>query len=215
MSKRTMVYIDGFNLYFGMRDSGWKRYYWMDIGRFGRGLATGDREVVGVKYFTARVAAPPDQVRRQVTFLEANQIVGGSTMYFGRYQQDPYQCRHCGTRSVASHEKATDVFLAVELLTDAVSNTFDGAILVSADADYAPVIRRVRELFPEKFIVVGQPPRRMSSELQRTANGSFRISEEMLRRSQLPEAVTKPDGFVLRRPSRWSKNVPPRPYPRD
>jgi hypothetical protein len=104
----TLVYIDGFNLYFGMRDSSWKRYYWLDIGRFGRGLATGDREVVGVKYFTARVAAPPDQFQRQVTFLEANQTVGGCKMYFGRYQQDPYQCRHCGTRSVASHEKATD-----------------------------------------------------------------------------------------------------------
>lgn len=213
MRTRTMVYIDGFNLYFGMRDSGWKRYYWMDIGRFGRSLVTGNHEAVGVKYFTARVAAPPDQVARQGTFLEANQTVGGCTMFFGRYQQDPYTCRHCGTRSVAPHEKATDVFLAVEVLTDAVNNSFDRAVLVCADADYAPVIRRVRELFPEKVVIIGEPPMRRSSELRRTANASFRVSEETLRRSQLPDSVSKADGFVLRRPERWYKNVPPRQRP--
>lgn len=213
MPVRTMIYIDGFNLYFGMRDSGWKRYYWMNIGRFGRSLATGECEVAGVKYFTAMVAAPPDQVARQKTFLEANEVVGGCTMYFGRYQQDPYTCRYCGTKSVAPHEKATDVYFAVEVLTDAVTNAFDRAVLVCADADYAPVIRRVRELYPEKVLVIGEPPRRRSAELRRTANTSFRISEETLRRAQLPESIKKPDGFVLRRPERWLRNVEPRPRP--
>jgi uncharacterized LabA/DUF88 family protein len=211
MPTRTMVYIDGFNLYFGMRDKGWKRYYWMDIGRFGRRVATGHCEVVGVKYFTARVARPPDQVQRQGVFLEANQTVGGCEMYFGRYQEDPYECRHCKTKSFASHEKATDVFLAVELLTDAVNDTFDRAILVSADADYTPVVRRVKELFPKKVLIIGEPPERASSELRRVANASFHISEEILRHSQLPEVVSKSDGFVLQRPPRWCKNVSPRP----
>jgi len=211
MTTRTMVYVDGFNLYFGMRARGWKKYYWMNIGRFGREVATGTCDVVGVKYFTARVARPADQVSRQNTFLEANQVVGGCQMYFGRYQEDPYECPFCKTRTFSPHEKATDVYLAVELLTDAVSDAFDRAILVSADADYAPVIKRVRELYPQKVIVVGQPPNRSSSELKRVADASFYVSEEALRRSQLPESVTKADGFVLRRPPKWSRNVATRP----
>jgi hypothetical protein len=27
---RVIVCIDGFNLYFGMREKGWQRYYWLD-----------------------------------------------------------------------------------------------------------------------------------------------------------------------------------------
>jgi hypothetical protein len=30
-NKRVIAYIDGFNLYFGLRDSGYRRYYWLDI----------------------------------------------------------------------------------------------------------------------------------------------------------------------------------------
>ena len=28
---RVISYIDGFNLYFGLKDKGWKRYYWLDL----------------------------------------------------------------------------------------------------------------------------------------------------------------------------------------
>ena len=29
--KRVLAYVDGFNLYFGLKDSGWQRYYWLNI----------------------------------------------------------------------------------------------------------------------------------------------------------------------------------------
>ena len=28
---RVIAYVDGFNLYFGLREKGWQRYYWLDI----------------------------------------------------------------------------------------------------------------------------------------------------------------------------------------
>jgi len=64
IAKRVAVYIDGFNLYFGMREKGWKRYYWMNIGLFGRNILPPDSPLFAVKYLTARVASPPDQVQR-------------------------------------------------------------------------------------------------------------------------------------------------------
>jgi len=30
-SARVIAYIDGFNLYFGLKSKGWKRYYWLDL----------------------------------------------------------------------------------------------------------------------------------------------------------------------------------------
>ena len=31
MIERVIVYIDGFNLYFGLKSKGWKRYYWLNL----------------------------------------------------------------------------------------------------------------------------------------------------------------------------------------
>jgi hypothetical protein len=31
--ERVITYVDGFNLYFGMRSRGWRRYYWLDVKR--------------------------------------------------------------------------------------------------------------------------------------------------------------------------------------
>ena len=28
---RVVAYVDGFNLYFGLRSKGWKKYYWLDL----------------------------------------------------------------------------------------------------------------------------------------------------------------------------------------
>ena len=29
--ERVSVYVDGFNLYYGLRSRGWRRYYWLDL----------------------------------------------------------------------------------------------------------------------------------------------------------------------------------------
>ncbi|RPH91946.1 MAG: NYN domain-containing protein [Calditrichaeota bacterium] len=31
MTQRVIAYIDGFNLYFGLKSKGWKRYYWLNL----------------------------------------------------------------------------------------------------------------------------------------------------------------------------------------
>jgi hypothetical protein len=31
---RVITYIDEFNLFLGMRQKGWRRYYWLDVHRF-------------------------------------------------------------------------------------------------------------------------------------------------------------------------------------
>ena len=89
------------------------------------------------------------------------------------------------------------------MLTDAYEDRFDTALLASADSDPVPPTLAVRRLFPHKRIVVSLPPSRSSVELQRAANAFLIIGRRKLAQSQFPDAVTKLDGYVLRRPAHW------------
>jgi hypothetical protein len=31
MNERVIAYIDGFNLYFGLKSTGWKKFYWLNL----------------------------------------------------------------------------------------------------------------------------------------------------------------------------------------
>jgi uncharacterized LabA/DUF88 family protein len=100
-------------------------------------------------------------------------------------------------------EKMTDVNIAIQLLSDAFDDVYDMALVISGDSDLTTPVRRVRQRFPAKRVIVAFPPRRQSSELKRCATGYLSIGEDKLRMSQLPEALMKPDRFVLSRPVSW------------
>ena len=36
--ERVTVYIDGFNLYYGLREKGWRRYYWLNLRRLSENI---------------------------------------------------------------------------------------------------------------------------------------------------------------------------------
>ena len=57
--QRVMVYVDGFNLYFGLKSKGWKRYQWLDLRRLSENLLQAEQRLAGVRYFTARILARP------------------------------------------------------------------------------------------------------------------------------------------------------------
>jgi hypothetical protein len=71
---RVITYIDGFNLYFGLKSRGWRRFYWLDVHALSQRLLRPGQAPVGVKYFTSPVAAAPGDPgkdRRQAAYLEA------------------------------------------------------------------------------------------------------------------------------------------------
>ena len=53
---RLTAYIDGFNLYYGLRSKGWRSYYWLDIHRLVENLLKSSQRLVAIHYFTARPA---------------------------------------------------------------------------------------------------------------------------------------------------------------
>ncbi len=62
---RLIAYIDGFNLYFGMKDKGWRRYYWLNLQKLCKNLLKSNQKLITTKYFTARITDPPDKQKRQ------------------------------------------------------------------------------------------------------------------------------------------------------
>jgi len=201
--KRVIAYVDGFNLYFGLRAKGWKRFYWLNIQKVSQHLLRPDQTLAATKYFTAKVKYPPSKQRRQVTFLEALDTLPDFHIYYGHYQADKITCRNCGHTYPTHHEKMTDVNIAMELLTDAFQDNFDIALLISADGDLVGPVRKVKQLFPKKRVIVVFPPKRYSNALKNVADVCLHLDRVTLAKSVLPDEVVKADGFVLQRPSRW------------
>ena len=204
--KRVIAYIDGFNLYFGLRHKGWRKYYWLDLVTLSRQLLKPDQVQCGVHYFTTRIrdnGRNSQDMRRQGAYLEALGTLPELTLQFGHYLEKPRQCRKCGATWMDYEEKMTDVNIAVRLLADAFEDRFDTALIVSADSDLTTPVQQVLTRFPHKRIVIAQPPGRQSVALTKAASGYLTVGEAKLRQSQLPSTVTRADGFMLQRPAYW------------
>ena len=203
---RVMVYVDGFNLYFGLRSKQWRKYYWLDLVALATALLKPNQTLSGVHYFTSRIRANGRNVsdmQRQTAYLEALDTLPGVQLHFGHYLEKPKQCRQCGAQWMDYEEKMTDVNIAMQLLADAYDDRFDTALLISADSDLTTPVSVARAKFPGKNIIVALPPNRRSHQLTQAASGSFIINETAYRRSQLPAQVQRADGFVLQRPAHW------------
>jgi len=201
--QKIITYIDGFNLYFGLKEKGWKRYYWLNLVALSKSLLKPGQKLLKVKYFTSRISIPPDKAKRQLEFIEALETLKELSIYYGKYQTNDITCNKCGHIMFKPNEKMTDVNIAVEMLADAFMDSFDVAILISADSDLTGPIKHIRKLFPEKQVVIAFPPSRFSYELQKVANAAFPIGRKKFAESIFPDQVTKKDGHVLNRPERW------------
>ena len=202
----TRTYVDGFNLYFGLRQAGFRRYYWLDLSALSKSLLKPDQVFGGCAYFTSRIRNngfnQPD-MDRQSDYIDALSALPDMHIEFGHFLEKTMTCRQCGSSWKTFEEKMTDVNLAAKLLCDAEDGAFDTAIIISGDSDLVTPVRYVRRRHPSKRIVIAEPPRRHSNELRKAANAYFKIGEAKLRAAQLPETIQLPNGHCLQRPASW------------
>lgn len=205
--QRVAVYIDAFNLNYGLRDKNWQRYLWLDVRRLSENLLRPGQGLVAVRYFSAKVHSDPsrpNRLRHQETFLEALGTLPDVSIHLGYYIRKKKLCPKCGNAIWTYEEKMTDVNIAAELLGDAQDNVFDTAIIVSADSDLAGPVTTILRRYPNKRMIFAFPPKRASQHLRQVATGYFTIGRKKFEDSQLPNRVIKPDGYVLVRPFAWS-----------
>lgn len=203
---RVIAYVDGFNLYFGLKAKGWKKHYWLDLNGLAASLLKPGQTLAGVHYFTSRIRANGRNVadmQRQSDYLDALATLPSLTIHYGHYLQKSRRCHSCGATWMDYEEKMTDVNIAMQLLADAFDDHFDTALVISADSDLTTPVRQVRARFPAKRVIVAQPPGRNSVQLASAATAAFTISETKVRQNQLPAAVTTASGYVIQRPAHW------------
>ena len=204
---RVAVYVDGLNLYYGLKSRGWRRYYWLDLRRLALRLLRPGQRLVMVRYFTARFhpqTNAPDRHIRQDTYLKALATLPDLTIQYGYHLPKTETCRVCGASWETFEEKMTDVNIAIALFRDAMQDAYDTAIVVSADSDLIGPIDAVLHSFPAKRVVVAFPPRRHSDELRRQATGFVRLGRRVIARSQFPAYITDANGYPIRKPARWN-----------
>jgi len=199
--ERVCVYIDGFNLYFGIVEAGYN-YKWLNLKKLGEGLLKPNQELLEIKYFTSRVSNNPDKQKRQTTFIEALDSIGVK-VYYGQYQTDAVECNRCGNVWAKYNEKMTDVNIATQIIIDAYKDNYDMAMLISGDSDLVPPIKAVHENFKNKRVFVAFPPKRHNKSISLVAKGSLVIGRKKLADSRFDEEVKKRDGYILKKPKEW------------
>lgn len=199
---RVTAYVDGFNLYFGIKEIS-KACYWLDVRALAAGYLRADQELTTTKYFTARISGPPDKKIRQEAYLDALKTVDSLSIFEGKYMPRIFTCPGCRQTTSAPNEKMTDVNIATEVLVDAFDDSFDTAFLISGDSDLVPAVRHVLRRFPTKRVVVVFPPKRVSSEMRALASASLHVRAADLRRCQFPDVIQRGPYPALHRPQTW------------
>ncbi|MFY1599511.1 NYN domain-containing protein [Micromonospora sp. WMMD737] len=211
------AYIDGFNLYYGMKNKYGRKHMWLDVVELVRQLRPKDT-VAAVHYFSAIVKNEPAAAQNQTDYIEAMKLRNGAVLnvHLGRFKDRTIKdCRRCGQsytcncgRAYRSYEeKGTDVALGAMMVADAALRIADTTVLVSADTDLAPALATVRKVNPAQRIYLAMPPgnTRASSHLTSIGDlGQFFIREGALRDAQLPNLVADPaTGRSYNRPAKW------------
>lgn len=201
--ERVVVYVDGFNLYFGLMQAGFNNCKWLNIHQLVLNLLKPNQELRKILYFTSRVSNNPDKQKRQSTYIEAIETTG-TKVYYGHYQSNTIECKRCGNIRPVYNEKMTDVNIATQIIIDAYQDNYDMAMLISGDSDLVPPIKAVHKNFTQKRVFVAFPPKRHNVSVATVAKGSLMIGRKKLVDSQFPVEIKKRDGFILKKPSGWS-----------
>lgn len=202
--RRVSVYVDGFNLYYGLLKPS-PAIKWLDLSA----LATALRPaaVTTVRYFTARVRPVPDpgSAQRQRLYLRALETLPNVTVHLGHFSVHPSRMalthpRPGGPRTVEVHkteEKGSDVNLATALLLDGLDGLYDEAIVISGDSDLVEPIRQANVRFGPVHVL---NPRKRHSDLAGAAASYAQLNPALVPRCQLPNVVTLASGRTITRP---------------
>ena len=209
---QTIVYIDGFNFYYGAIKG--TPHKWLDVEALCRRLLPRDR-LIKIRYFTARVSARPDDLQqpvRQETYLRALATLPLVDIHYGYFVTRPVRLpratrQHGESETVEvlkTEEKGSDVNLATHLLLDACKGRCDTAVVVSNDSDLAQAIHAAQSELGIKVGIVNPHPRDRRSRELRRLNCSFyrQVPRQLLAEAQLPPVVRDSKG-PIRKPEGW------------
>ncbi|HKG22903.1 MAG TPA: NYN domain-containing protein [Blastocatellia bacterium] len=135
---KTICFIDNANIFHGQRDEGWK----IDWQKFMSHLEEGGE--VWQTYFFASYHEPIESEQEAFfLFLKENLRWEIKLYPLGRRT---LTCRNCGHTATQPVEKGVDVGIATKMLTLAMNQAYETAILVAGDRDYLETVQVIKGL---------------------------------------------------------------------
>ncbi len=213
---KTILYIDGFNLYYGaLRKT---PHRWLNPLALAAVLFP-KNHIVGIKYCSAKIdpaIGDPNALTRQMTYWRALRTLPNLTIVEGQFRTRKKRAKvvHPPPPTIEiyqNEEKGSDVNLASHLLLDAFTDQFEVAIVISGDSDLITPIRMVRDtvgkpigvLNPQRLSGPNKPKPRQNAGLKSAAtfykNG---ISWNQLAQSTFSATLTDAQG-TFNKPASW------------
>lgn len=199
--RRTIVYIDGFNLYHAIHDLRRPHLKWVDLRALSESLLRPGDVLKAVKYFSAYATWLPEPYERHRHYTSAL-TARGVQMHMGKFKAKPRKCLKCRAEWTGHEEKETDVQIAVHMVSDALRGEVDRLILISADTDLAPPIKMISAHAPKCEVFVASPPGRKAKS--HGLGPRLEITPGRLGRCLLPEECEVGRGRTIRRPESYN-----------
>ena len=215
---RTIVYIDGFNLYYRMLRER-PAMKWLNPLALVAQILQPRHRLVRVNYYIARVSArahDPGAPARQATYLNALSTVPEIAIHEGKFLTSepwmplaqPPQAKPNGyvwaqpapdvVKVVKSEEKGSDV----NLVRDAFTNAFDVAVVLTNDSDLVEPIR-IATIEAGKRVGLLVPVKYPTQSLMAAASFYLRIRPGHLAAAQFPDRIALASGASITRPATW------------
>jgi hypothetical protein len=204
---KTIIYIDGFNFYYGAcRRFGIR---WSNPDALAKILLPG-HQIEAIRYFSAHLKPDPldpDKANRQGVYLRALRTLPNLDVQMGSFLQSvkkmplfPVSNPPVLIDVLKTEEKGSDVNLATALLLDAFDSRMACAVVVSNDSDLLGPIRVVRQRFGIKVGLLN-PQKRVSYVLSAEVDFFKQIRRGVLEASRFADALSDGEGHFHKPPS--------------
>ncbi|UCE66071.1 MAG: NYN domain-containing protein [Candidatus Zixiibacteriota bacterium] len=222
--KRVAVFVDGFNVYhFLDKTPGYNKYKWLNYRCLAEHYCPRGSIIVSIYYFTAFVKFDSEKNKRHNVFIRALKTQNIITVK-GKFKpvkrkfvlEDKSSTQKFKTRDgwiqgriktgYTFEEKKTDVNIAVYLLTKAIEDEYDIALVISGDTDFETALKAIKGKFLNKELIIVVPDRTIAGSLRYLAGkrNCFSLEEKHLKASQLNDPIFLPNGDKITKPLNWA-----------
>ncbi|KTD18716.1 NYN domain [Legionella lansingensis] len=209
--KKVVAYVDGFNLYHGIKNLNKPYLKWLNLRSLAEKFIDQKTEQIEKVYYFSAIATHLDKetVQRHRTYIEALEtisidFVGGN---FKKKLWD-YKNKQINLKWLKHEEKETDVNLSIYMVRDAIKRSFDKIILITNDTDMVPAVKMARYENNEiQFKLLTPPTLETHDSLLEAINPGHatKLTEGHIKTSLLPEMIKKKNGKIVYIPPSYKR----------
>ena len=206
--ERVALYVDGFNLYHALDETGKNHLKWLNLWKLGERILELNRQaLVKVVYCTAIPQKNQAKAQRHRTYINALKHHGVAVLE-GHFSSGEITCSSCNVSRIKPEEKQTDLNIGLSVFADAMHDLYDRAMILTADTDQRSTVSFVKEHFPSKLITAVIPPGRAKAfTLSNLCDQTIALNQEYIEDSLLDavaiEQKERGQVFIYKRPDEY------------